>query len=90
MSKLKWAASPRVTIRALRFIAASTVRPSTNCSPMIRIACIIAARITGSPLSRTSEATKARGPFWASFGAPITRPVSMRPQVEAFTSQLSD
>ena len=57
---------------------------------MMRIACIIAARITGSPLWRMRPPTKEAGPFFAVSGAPMTRPVSIRPQVEALTSQESD
>ncbi len=66
------------------------VRPMTNCPPMMRMACIIAARITGSPAWRTMREMKPPGFSLASSGGRTMRPVSMSPHVEALTSSESD
>ena len=66
------------------------VRPSTNCSPMMRMACPTAARITGSPTRPASRRMKPGRSRLAVSSASTSWPVSIRPQVEALTNTLSD
>ena len=79
--------SPKVSERS---IAISIVRPTTNCSPMIFMACIIAVRITGSPAFRVKFRMNPLMSDLASLSTSTTLPVSIKPRVEAFTNQLSD
>ena len=58
------------------------VWPSTNCAPISRIARLAAVRITGSPRRRTAPRSTPATPS----PSRSTRPVSISPQVEAFTS----
>ena len=70
-------------------MAASIVRPRTNCSPMMRMAWPTAARMTGSPRRPASFLTKPGRSFLASSSGSTILPVSIRPQVEALTNRLS-
>ena len=67
------------------------VRPSTNCSPMMRTAWRHGAR--GSPARRGGRRRGLRKPgrsACASSSTSTSLPVSIRPQVEALTNRLSD
>ena len=58
------------------------VRPSTNCSPISRIAAATALRMTGSPSRRTMARSV---PSMPPSPSSSTRPVSISAQVEALT-----
>ena len=72
----------------MRANAASMVRPSTNCSPMMRMACATAVRTIGSPILAANLRIV---PVPSSIPlTSINLPVSISPQVEALTRRLSD
>ena len=66
------------------------VRPSTKLSPRMRMAWRSAWRMSGSPERAISRLRVAAGPEPFSSPSLTTRPVSIRPKVEALTRRLSE
>ena len=69
--------------------ASSIVRPMTNWCPMIRIACLIAVRISGSPARLAIFPRYCAGVFVTVVSSCRTSPVNIKPHVEALTNSES-